>query len=209
MRGDYLSRMRGYLIERTIGSLSKNEIRALEERDPVEGGDDWAPLAAASAASVDDDETDDDKEKTQRSTQDAEATMRPLLHEVWQRMISRFANSLERTATKVDASESPYVDAEEWLRQAIPDLTSFAWKLLGTTRNLCIALFDEPVCSDLRATIDRMPQEWCEALRLKTVQAVHGTIASREKPGAAMVSLAQQLRKERSPFEAVLVREAA
>jgi HK97 family phage portal protein len=39
LRGDFVSRMQGYATALQNGHLSVNEVRALEDRDPVEGGD--------------------------------------------------------------------------------------------------------------------------------------------------------------------------
>lgn len=45
LRGDRKARLDGYRVEREIGTISVNEIRVKENRNPIEGGDDFTPLS--------------------------------------------------------------------------------------------------------------------------------------------------------------------
>lgn len=51
LRGDYQSRMQGYAIGRQNGWLSANDIRALEDMNPIEGGDIYLVNGNMAAAS--------------------------------------------------------------------------------------------------------------------------------------------------------------
>ena len=52
IRTDIKTRWEMYQIARNIGAMSNNEVRALEDRPPVEGGDDYTPLKAAASPSA-------------------------------------------------------------------------------------------------------------------------------------------------------------
>lgn len=204
MRGDYLSRMRGFLIERTIGSLSVNEIRAFEERDPVDGGDDYSPLRLAGSAPGDGQSKDDTD--TSGSKRDTSALVRPLLHDAWLRVTRRFARSLERAASKIDADQGPYVASERWLRTAHHDLEAFAQKILEPTLALVRALSDDDALMDHVSTA---PFEWCERLRTDTACAIAESITTRTTPGARMAELAQAIQERSSPYQTLPIEEAA
>lgn len=75
LRGDAKSRMESYRIQREMGTLSVNEIRALEDMPPVEGGDDhyaslngvplsdWAALSRRRAEPSKEEDTSDGEDQ--------------------------------------------------------------------------------------------------------------------------------------------------
>lgn len=99
MRGDQPSRYRSYAIGRQWGWLSPNEIRAMENQNPIaNGGDDYlTPLNMAPTA-ADDPSKVDDKSDQQEDTTSTGARYRDFVHAAAERVVRKEVKALARIA---------------------------------------------------------------------------------------------------------------
>ncbi len=118
LRGDTASRFQAFAIARQWGWMSVNDIRRMENMEPVKGGDVYLQPLNMVQAGV-----------TQRS--DALAWTRPIVEDVAKRMAKREANDLREHGQRLLRRQPDSWDA--WTAEFYDELTSAASQMIAPT----------------------------------------------------------------------------
>lgn len=144
LRGDFKTRMEGYSIGRQNGWLSANDVRELEDMNPIENGDIYlSPLNMAPSDKVKDEAKDDVKEvkpesdskrrKERRAADSRQKTInayKPLLQNAALEVLKRERADVMRKAKKLLGERNTQA-FQEWLREFYDDHAEFVNKKMS------------------------------------------------------------------------------
>lgn len=200
LRGDMKSRYQGYEIGRRNGWLSKNDVRGMENLNPIEGGDDYTSLAELQASknmkidgglgtdSKDPDDPPENRVHVQR--QRIAAAFQPVLADVVGRMARKECNDARRARNKeadqLDAwSDQYYRDYLPTFRSAIiPVIDGSAEAIWATCSPLPL---DAAALAKIATFTAEAAQRHCDAARAAIVAKEELTETASPAESAALI----------------------
>lgn len=170
LRGDIMSRYQAYATGRQNGWLSANDVRSMENMNPVEGGDVYlTPLNMASVGGMDDknvDDTTDDSPDNNRARRSVTHkpeyrakviaprrklmdAYKPVFQDTARRIIHREAVEINKAAKKYFSARSQ-ADFDQWVEEFYKDQKDYAMRQMTPV----MQSYGEAVAASVQTEVD-------------------------------------------------------